>query len=233
MNIYTKFKSIIFDIFLDVSKPKNDNINSLSEKFTVELPRDASHGDMSTNICLVLSRFVSLKPIDLAILMKPWIELLDEVNSVSIDGPGFINFNLINSFWHDQIKLILDQKEKYGEIKVFIGKNINVEFVSANPTGPLHVGHVRGAVIGDVLSNILKKVGYNVIKEYYVNDAGNQIDILAHSVFLRYKELIDNKKIQIPEGYYPGEYLIPIAKKLHEKYEVSLLNRNENSLKII
>jgi len=233
MNIYTKFKSIIFDIFLDLTKVKNDNINSLSEKFTVELPRDIKHGDMSTNICMVLSRFANQKPIELANMMKPRIELLDEVNSVSIDGPGFINFNLLNSFWHEQIKLILHHKEKYGETKDFSGKNINVEFVSANPTGPLHVGHVRGAVIGDVLSNILKKVGYNVIKEYYVNDAGNQINILAHSVFLRYKELIDNHKIKIPEGYYPGEYLIPIAKQLHEKYEKKLINRNENSLKII
>ena len=233
MNIYTKFKSILFDIFLDVTKIKNDNINSLSEKFTVELPRDINHGDMSTNICLVLSSFVSLKPIDLANMMKPRIELLDEVDSVSIDGPGFINFNLLHYFWHEQIKLILDHKEKYGETKAFRGKNINVEFVSANPTGPLHVGHVRGAVIGDVLSNILKKVGYNVIKEYYVNDSGNQINILAQSVFLRYKELIDNQKIRIPEGYYPGEYLIPIAKQLYEKYEKKLINKNENSLEII
>jgi len=233
MNIYTKFKSIIFDIFLDVTKVKHDNINHLSEKFTVELPRDINHGDMSTNICMVLSRFVNLRPIDLANMMKPRIEILDEVNSVSIDGPGFINFNLLNSFWHEQIKLILNLKEKYGETKDFGGENINVEFVSANPTGPLHVGHVRGAVIGDVLSNILKKVGYNVIKEYYVNDAGNQINILAQSVFLRYKELIDNHKTQIPEGFYPGEYLIPIAKQLHEKYEKKLINRNENSLKII
>ena len=115
-------------------------------------------------------------------MMKPRIELLDEVDSVSIDGPGFINFNLLHYFWHEQIKLILDHKEKYGETKAFRGKNINVEFVSANPTGPLHVGHVRGAVIGDVLSNILKKVGYNVIKEYYVNDSGNQINILAQMV---------------------------------------------------
>ena len=155
MNIYTKFKYIIFNIFLDVTKIKNDNINSLSEKFTVELPRDINHGDMSTNICLVLSSFVSLKPIDLAKMMKPRIELLDEVNSVSIDGPGFINFNLLNSFWHEQIKLILHHKEKYGETKDFSGQNINVEFVSANPTGPLHVGHCRGAVLGDTLSNCL------------------------------------------------------------------------------
>ena len=121
MNIYTKFKSIIFDIFLDVTKVKNDNINPLSEKFTVELPRDIKHGDMSTNICMVLSRFANQKPIDLANMMKPRIELLDEVDSVSIDGPGFINFNLLHYFWHEQIKLILNHKEKYGETKDFSG----------------------------------------------------------------------------------------------------------------
>ena len=141
---------------------------------------------------------------------------------------------LKNSFWHNQLTEIIHQKERYGESNNFSGKNINVEFVSANPTGPLHVGHVRGAVIGDVLSNILKKVGFNVIKEYYVNDAGNQINILAKSVFLRYKELINKKPIVIPEGYYPGDYLIPIAKDLFLKHKKSLLEKDEiESINII
>ena len=207
MNIYNDFKNQIFEIFLKVTKDNNkslDDIHTLKEKFTVELPREESHGDISTNICLVLSKIVGFKPKELAILMKSNLEKLDCFNDISIEGPGFININLENSFWHEQILKILKLKSKFGRSEIFLNNNINVEFVSANPTGPLHVGHVRGAVIGDVLSNILNMVGYNVTKEYYINDAGNQIDVLAGSVFIRYEELITKNKAEIPEGYYPG-----------------------------
>ena len=234
MNIYSHFKSLLFEIFLEVTKLKNENANALNERFTVELPRDENHGDISTNLCLVFSKSAEMKPRELACLMKPFVEKLDGIINVSIEGPGFLNLKLKNSFWHNQLTEIIHQKERYGESNNFSGKNINVEFVSANPTGPLHVGHVRGAVIGDVLSNILKKVGFNVIKEYYVNDAGNQINILAKSVFLRYKELINKKPIVIPEGYYPGDYLIPIAKDLLSMHKKSLLEKDEiDSINII
>ena len=231
MNIYSHFKSLFLDIFLKVTKLKIEDITELKNKFTVELPRDDSHGDISSNISLVLAKHSKLNPRELSKYMKPFIEKLDGVDKVSIEGPGFININLENSFWHKQIEIIINSDEKYGESTTFQGKNINVEFVSANPTGPLHVGHVRGAVIGDVLSNILKKVGFNVTKEYYINDAGNQIDILAESVFLRYKELVTKEKIIIPEGYYPGNYLIPIAEGLKTKYRADLL-KNDDSKRI-
>ena len=169
MNIYSHFKSLFLDIFLKVTKLKIENITELKNKFTVELPRDDSHGDISTNISLVLAKHSKLNPRELSKYMKPFIEKLDGVNKVSIEGPGFININLENSFWHKQLEIIINSDEKYGESTTFQGKNINVEFVSANPTGPLHVGHVRGAVIGDVLSNILKKVGFNVTKEYLIS----------------------------------------------------------------
>ena len=227
MNIYNDFKNQIFDIFLKVIEENNynlDDIHNLKEKFTVEIPREQNHGDISTNISLVLSKLSGYKPKELAILIKSYLERLENVKSVSIEGPGFININLDNSFWHKQILKILKLKSKFGESQLFLDNNINVEFVSANPTGPLHVGHVRGAVIGDVLSNILKMVGYKVTKEYYVNDAGNQIDILANSVFIRYEEIILKKTAVIPEGYYPGEYLIPIAKSLYDLHNDSLLN---------
>ena len=165
MNIYSHFKSLLFEIFLEVTKLKIENTNVLNERFTVELPRDENHGDISTNLCLVFSKNAEMKPRELASLMKPFVEKLDGIINVSIEGPGFLNLKLKNSFWHNQLTEIIHQKERYGESNNFSGKNINVEFVSANPTGPLHVGHVRGAVIGDVLSNILKKVGFNVIKE--------------------------------------------------------------------
>ena len=237
MNIYNDFKNQIFEIFLKVTKDNNkslDDIHTLKEKFTVELPREESHGDISTNICLVLSKIVGFKPKELAILMKSNLEKLDYFDDISIEGPGFININLENSFWHEQILEILKLKSKFGRSEIFLNNNINVEFVSANPTGPLHVGHVRGAVIGDVLSNILKMVGYNVTKEYYINDAGNQIDVLAASVFIRYEELITKNKAEIPEGYYPGEYLIQLAKSLYDVYGDSLFNGDKfKSLELI
>ena len=228
MNIYSHFKSLFFEIFIKVTKFKYEDFVELKNKFTVELPRDETHGDISTNISLVFAKQSKINPRELAKNMKPFIEKLDGVNQVSIEGPGFININLKDSFWHNQLENIINLNEKYGESSTFEGKNINVEFISANPTGPLHVGHVRGAVIGDVLSNILKKVGFNVTKEYYINDAGNQIDTLAQSVFLRYKEIITKDKIEIPEGYYPGDYLIPIAKELHLKYKADLLGDDKN-----
>ena len=224
MNIYSQFKVIISNIFLEILE--DQSITLPMNKFTVELPRDRNFGDMSTNICLVLSKYVGKKPNELANLLKPKLEKLKDIKSVSIEGPGFINFNLNNSFWQMNLSLILSKKLLYGHTNIGKNQNINVEFVSANPTGPLHVGHVRGAVIGDSLANILSTVGYNVTREYYVNDAGNQIDILAKSVFLRYKEIISNKPIIMSEGLYPGEYLIPIAQKLVDEFKDELLSFN-------
>ena len=234
MNIYSYFKSkftgILIELIDENLLPKNIPLNL----FSVEPPKDKKHGDMASNICLALAKNAYKKPMDLAPLIINKLEKFEEVQEIFLEKPGFINFNLHKKFWHDQIKLILKNKKSYGERSLVNNQSINIEFVSANPTGPLHVGHVRGAVLGDSLANILSKVGYSVIREYYVNDAGNQVNILAHSVFLRYKEILTCKKVQIPEGFYPGEYLIPIAQNLIDKFQDKLLNQElEKSIKII
>ena len=227
MNIFSYYKDFISNILIELAK-EDKVIDELPlYKFTVEPPRELNHGDLATNACLILSKYFKSNPLNLASRILPKIKKLDEVHSVSIKKPGFINFFLHKNFWHKQIKTILEHEENYGKSNLGKGKNINVEFVSANPTGPLHVGHLRGAVIGDSLSNILSKVGFKVTKEYYVNDAGNQIDILAKSVFLRYQEIITCEKVNIPEGFYPGEYLVPIAKKIFEIHKDELLKLDE------
>ncbi len=227
MNIFSYYKDFFSKILIELAEVNNVNQQLPLHKFTVEPPRDLNHGDLATNACLILSKFYKLSPKNMASIILPKVENLNEVESASIKEPGFINFFLKKQFWHQQIKEILKNNKHYGENNIGKGKNINVEFVSANPTGPLHVGHLRGAVIGDSLAKILSKVGFEVTKEYYVNDAGNQVDILARSVFIRYKEIITKEKINIPEGYYPGEYLIPIAQKLVDKYKDKLLQINE------
>jgi len=178
---------------------------------TVEPPRDPAHGDLATNAAMVLAKPAGTNPRALAERIKPKLEALPPVISVEIAGPGFINLRLTPDAWRDELWTILREGDEYGLCTVGKDECVNVEYVSANPTGPLHMGHCRGAVVGDSLARVLEAAGFRVTKEYYVNDAGAQVDTLARSLHLRYREALSEDIGQIPEGLYPGDYLKPVA----------------------
>ncbi|MFM8799800.1 MAG: arginine--tRNA ligase [Tagaea sp.] len=180
----------------------------------VEPPRDAAHGDLSTNAALVLAKAARTKPRDVAQLLADKLALDPRVAAVEIAGPGFVNLRLKQSVWRDIARAILMLGERYGDGAMGDGKAVNVEYVSANPTGPMHVGHCRGAVVGDALAALLEKTGHTVTREYYINDAGAQVDQLARSVHHRYREALGENPGPLPEGLYPGDYLKPVAEAL-------------------
>ena len=184
---------------------------------SVEPPRDRSHGDLATNAALVLAKQAGMKPRDVADLLLPRLAALDSVVEAAIAGPGFINLRLDDDFWRARLQDILAAGPAYGDAEDGEAGKINVEYVSANPTGPLHVGHVRGAVYGDALANLLRKAGHEVCKEYYINDAGTQVDVLARSAHLRYREALGEAIGAIPDGLYPGDYLIPVGRAIAEQ----------------
>jgi len=183
----------------------------------VEPPRDASHGDLATNAAMVLAKAAGTNPRALAALIAPRLEALPPVTSVAIAGPGFINLKLAHDAWRDELRTIVGEGEAYGASAIGANERVNVEYVSANPTGPLHMGHCRGAVVGDSLARLLEAAGFRVAKEYYVNDAGAQVDTLARSVHLRYREAL-GEDIAIPEGMYPGDYLVPVGAALAAEF---------------
>ncbi|MBI1651082.1 arginine--tRNA ligase [Hyphomicrobium sulfonivorans] len=195
--------------------------------FDVETPRDPTHGDLSTNAAMVLAKPARMKPRDIAEKLQAKLEQDEDIASVSVAGPGFINITLQPGVWQRLVREILNAGAAYGRSEQGKGQRVNVEYVSANPTGPMHVGHCRGAVFGDALANLLAFVGYDVTREYYVNDAGGQVDVLARSVFLRYREALGEDIGAIPEGLYPGEYLKPVGEALAKEHGESLLNMPE------
>ncbi len=194
---------------------------------TMEPPREAGHGDLATNAAMVLAKPSKAKPRDLAEKLLPLIEAHEDVESVEIAGPGFLNLTLKQSFWPAVVRAVLEQGEAFGSSEKGEGRKVNVEYVSANPTGPMHVGHCRGAVFGDALANLLAFTGHDVTCEYYVNDAGSQIDVLARSAYLRYREALGQEIGEIPEGLYPGDYLKPLGETLARKYGDKLLKADE------
>ncbi|WP_413154818.1 arginine--tRNA ligase [Bartonella sp. cb54] len=228
MNIFKDFeKKIKKSLELSDIKEKNGESLDLS-KITVDPPRDSLHGDLSTNAAMVLAKSVGLNPRALAEKIIESLKNDHTIEHIEVAGPGFINIKLTKSFWQNTIKSMLESGMSYGRIPMGEGKRINVEYVSANPTGPMHVGHCRGAVVGDVFSNLLQFVGYNITKEYYINDAGRQIEVLAHSVLLRYREALGQNINEIPEGLYPGEYLIPLGQSLAQEFGEQLLTMDKD-----
>jgi arginyl-tRNA synthetase len=185
---------------------------------TIEPPRDPAHGDLATNAAMVLAKGAATNPRALAEAIKPKLEALPPVTSVEIAGPGFINIRLKPDAWRDELRTILREGEEYGLSKIGNDERVNVEYVSANPTGPLHMGHCRGAVVGDSLARILEAAGFRVTKEYYVNDAGAQVDTLARSLHMRYREKLGEEIGEIPEGLYPGDYLKPVGAVLTAEF---------------
>ncbi len=228
MNVFTHFRGIVDAELAALSAAGSLPADLDPQNIAVEPPRDASHGDIATNAALVLSKQAKMKPRDVAALLAPALEKNSDVDSVEVAGPGFINLRLSDGFWQSQLKLILAAGKGFGNSTMGGNEPINVEYVSANPTGPMHVGHVRGAVFGDALSNLLQKAGFNVTKEYLINDAGGQIDVLARSAYLRYCEAHGRDIGDIPEGLYPGDYLIPVGAALKQKYGDIWLDADED-----
>jgi arginyl-tRNA synthetase len=196
-------------------------------RVTVEPPRDASHGDLATNAAMVLAKGLGQNPRALAEQIAGALRDDADVAAAEVAGPGFVNLRLADGFWQARLGDILDAATEYGRSTAGDGKKINVEYVSANPTGPMHVGHCRGAVVGDALANILAFAGYDVTKEYYINDAGAQIDVLANSVMLRYREALGEEIGEIPAGLYPGDYLVPVGKALADEFGPKLLSMHQ------
>jgi arginyl-tRNA synthetase len=191
-------------------------------RVVVEPPKDASHGDMATNAAMVLAKEAKAKPRELAERIAAKLRNDDLIASVDVAGPGFINLTLRTSAWSDALRTVLREGASYGRSTMGAAEKVNVEYVSANPTGPMHVGHCRGAVFGDALVSLLIFAGYDVTREYYINDAGAQVDVLARSAFLRYREALGENVGEIPEGLYPGDYLMPVGQALAAEYGAAL-----------
>ena len=217
MTLYSRFAAHL-DAALDVLETAGELPAGLNRTaITVEPPRDAAHGDLSTNAAMVLAKPARTNPRALAEAIARELEKLDEVAAVAVAGPGFINMTLTDDSWRAELATVADEGADYGRATIGRGVTVNVEYVSANPTGPMHMGHCRGAVVGDSLANLLEFAGYRVIREYYVNDAGGQVDVLARSVHLRYREAL-GEAVAIPEGLYPGDYLIPVGQELATEF---------------
>ena len=196
-------------------------------RVVVEPPRDPSHGDMATNAAMVLAKDAGKKPRELADAIAAALRAEPLVDKVDVAGPGFINLTLKAHVWGEELGVILASGAAYGRSTMGGNEKVNVEYVSANPTGPMHVGHGRGAVFGDALANLLAFAGYDVTREYYINDAGSQVDVLARSAFLRYREALGENIGAMPEGLYPGDYLVPVGGALAAEQGAKLTTMGE------
>ncbi len=213
MTLYTRFAA-----HLDAALDRLPQLAGLDRRsVTVEPPRDASHGDLATNAAMVLAKPAGMNPRALAELIAAELGTIDEIANVAIAGPGFINLTLVDDSWRNELRTITADGADYGRVSRADPLMVNVEYVSANPTGPMHMGHCRGAVVGDALASLLEFAGNRVTREYYVNDAGGQVDVLARSVHLRYREAL-GQTIEIPEGLYPGDYLVPVGEALAAEF---------------
>jgi arginyl-tRNA synthetase len=214
MNLYTHFQRLIVGEIEEIARAGVIAAGLDLQRVAVEPPRDPEHGDLSTNAAMVLAKAARMAPRTLAGELKTRLEKMPDVTAVEIAGPGFINLRLADSFWHARLAELLRAGRSYGDSTMGQGRAVNVEYVSVNPTGPLHVGHGRIAVVGDALAALLAKANFTVCREYYVNDAGAQVDTLARSLHLRYREALGESVAAIPEGLYPGDYLKDTARAL-------------------
>jgi arginyl-tRNA synthetase len=211
MNLYAHFLALVQQRLAELTAAGTLPAGLSFANVTVEPPRDAAHGDLATNAAMVLAKPAGLNPRPLAEALAARLAEDPAITAADVAGPGFINLKLADDVWHDQLRAMLAAGADYGRSTAGQGKRINVEYVSANPTGPMHMGHCRGAVVGDALAGLLAFAGWDVTKEYYINDAGGQVDTLARSAHLRYREAL-GETIEIPEGLYPGDYLVPVGK---------------------
>ena len=232
MNIYKIYFNYIIKSLDKFKLESNYNFDKteILKKITLEPPKNIINGDMSTNLAMLLSKSLKLNPKEIANKLKPYISSLPNVALVDIAGPGFINITLQQNTWSDCIKNILLNPQNWDKQDLGKGKKVNLEYISANPTGPLHAGHARGAVFGDALASLLDEVGYKVIREYYINDAGSQIEKLVESSLIRYDECNGQNINEIPEGLYPGEYLKEVGKVLLKKYGKNLKQNSKEDV---
>lgn len=221
MDIFVHFKSIIEAIIVDMGHADVD-----TSRINCEPPRDKSHGDVATNAAMVLCKPLGLKPRDLATQIAERLKGNEDVEQVDVAGPGFINIKVAKNFWAVRFAAVVEQKQEFGRPPKH-NRKVIVEYVSANPTGPVHIGHVRGTVFGDSLASLLEWSGYNVYREYYVNDAGSQVVTLARSAHLRYREALGENIGSIPAGMYPGDYLKPVGQELVKTFGDKLLTMEE------
>ena len=227
MNLFADIRSLVLTA-LDAMVTAGDLPAGLvTDNVTAEPPRDASHGDMATNAAMVLAKPAGMKPRDIAEKLAVLLAEDPRVTSAEVAGPGFLNLRLAPSVWQNVAGTVLAAGTDYGRSDLGAGRSVNVEYVSANPTGPLHVGHTRGAVFGDALASLLAFAGWDVTREYVINDGGNQIDALARSVFLRYQEA-HGQEVAFPDGTYPGDYLVPVGQKLKDEVGDKYLDQSED-----
>lgn len=228
MNYFKHLRDVVLDSVEELVSsgvaPGGLDLGSIN----VEPPRDPSHGDVATNAALALAGQAGLKPREIAEPLARALDRVPELSRVDVAGPGFINMRLSAAFLRDRLRDALEAGTAYGDSGLGRGRKVNVEYVSANPTGPLHVGNARGAVFGDALARLLRKTGFDVTREYYVNDAGAQVDVLARSAHLRYREALGEDVGEIPEGLYPGDYLIPVGERLAAEHGDRWLNEDED-----
>jgi arginyl-tRNA synthetase len=227
MNLFSDIRGLVVDAIGDLAAdgvlPAGLDLAAVA----VEPPRDAAHGDMATNAAMVLAKPANMSPRAIAEALATRLMLDPRLAGVDVAGPGFLNLRLSPVLWQGVVRSALIDGLDYGRSTLGAGQKVNVEFVSANPTGPMHVGHVRGAVFGDALARLLAFAGWNVTREYYINDGGAQVDVLARSAFERYREA-NGLEPEIREGLYPGDYLIPVGEALKTKYGTTLLDQPES-----
>ena len=223
MNPFAHFRNVLDEALAHLTASGALPSGLDTSKVVVEPPRDAAHGDITTNAAMVLAKPAGKPPRDIAALLCEALGRHADVASAEIAGPGFVNLRISPAFWPGFIRSVLAAGEAFAHSRMGEGHAVNVEYVSANPTGPLHVGHCRGAVFGDALATLLEATGHKVTREYYINDAGSQIDVLAQSVLLRYREALGEDIGEIPAGLYPGDYLVPVGKALADEFGDRLL----------
>ncbi len=234
MNIFADLRTRIIDAVRTLKLVDRQGGEPDFSKITAEPPRDPSHGDIATNAAMVLAKAVGEPPRVLAEKIAGKLSQDEDIDTATVAGPGFINLKMASAYWIAELGQVLEAGRDYGRSDVGKGRKINVEYVSANPTGPMHVGHCRGAVVGDTLAKLLAFAGAEVTKEYYINDAGVQIDVLARSVWLRYLEATGEAIGDIPQGLYPGDYLVPVGEALAGEFGSSLKDMAEDeALKIV
>ena len=226
MNLFADIRALVIDS-LNAMVAAGDLPEGLDmANVAVEPPRDAAHGDMATNAAMVLAKPAGLQPRAIAEKLAARLGADDRITTAEVAGPGFLNLRLAPTIWQGVVKAALAEGRDFGRSEMGKGVKVNVEFVSANPTGPMHVGHTRGAVFGDALAALLDFAGHDVTREYYINDAGAQVDVLARSAYERYREA-NGLSPEIAEGLYPGDYLIPVGEALKAKYGTTLIDRPE------
>ncbi len=227
MNLFDVYQKKIETLLGEMSSAGELPAGLDLSRVKVEPPKDASHGDMSTNAAMVLGKPAGKNPREVGEAIAERLRKLDGVREVTLAGPGFVNFRLSPDVWQEIVAAVLAQGTAFGDSKMGQGEKVNVEYVSANPTGPMHAGHMRGAVIGDVLARLLTKAGYDVTREYYFNDAGAQVDVLGRTTYLRYREALGENIGEIPDGLYPGEYLKEVGAGMAKRDGDKWLNRPE------